>query len=728
MYLLKVKKRISEKDEKAFAEKAAKYQERKQVQKNAAGKKHANGSSSPRTVAYEDLPDGAFFSRSSEPRATPTDTSCTWRPHGEERVAGICYVGSFSVVGADTDTRADHVRLQMAELQRQTTSAAPVTLLISLSGIKVCAADSGALVMAHALRRISYASCDPPRRQFSFLAREPKGHYNMQYCHCFATRSPEQAETLDALVGRVFRLAYLRQVNGQLTVDHRPDAAKRVDSEVERASAGFRALARLVEDSEGASPVAGHKGVPLTDGNANHCVGGGTHAGRDTTPSPFMGGSACHVQTFQNARPLSSDAADRKRVSAGSPVTKGSRLLATHARSLSLDSDPCVRTSSRRTAPILYARSASTETQPAFLRAGSPACIPARSGADARAAFVESRSRSAGEQLPERSARATQTDDVRRAASSRDVGTPAKCVDARRRRMDTAQGRGSRGENSVDRVHYAAGPSKDREASSVPRRLAPLPPSDSEPESDHPGTAVSSCLIGYEEPMATRSKMAASPAHGERRDNEATIVQTYTVTRDGSTPLVQQPLRIQQARDNPSYLRETTPPPPRRVESLASPPVDDDDRRLRDAWWFQAGIPREVALELLSREPLGAFIVRGSTTRAGCYALSVRVPRDHTGSGIAHYLVLRRDDCGGYRIRGFPKEFPSLTALITHHSVLQELLPCPLLLSRSNPLYIHSDSADTVDSAHSGESSDYNRFAEFRQMMTELKVNGEISH
>ena len=33
-------------------------------------------------------------------------------------------------------------------------------------------------------------------------------------------------------------------------------------------------------------------------------------------------------------------------------------------------------------------------------------------------------------------------------------------------------------------------------------------------------------------------------------------------------------------------------------------------------------------------------------------------------------------------LQGFTKEFPSLTSLIVHHSVMPELLPCPLLLHR----------------------------------------------
>ncbi|XP_061710705.1 EGFR adapter protein-like isoform X3 [Cydia pomonella] len=101
---------------------------------------------------------------------------------------------------------------------------------------------------------------------------------------------------------------------------------------------------------------------------------------------------------------------------------------------------------------------------------------------------------------------------------------------------------------------------------------------------------------------------------------------------------------------------------------------------LRHAPWFQAGIPREIALEVLSNQPVGAFMVRCSTTQTGCFALSVRVPRDFQPSGIAHYLILRTPK--GYKIKGFTKEFTSLSALVTHHSVMPELLPCPLRLAR----------------------------------------------
>ncbi|KAF6213321.1 hypothetical protein GE061_011040 [Apolygus lucorum] len=68
----------------------------------------------------------------------------------------------------------------------------PVLIVISLSGIKVCSPDGKEVCMAHALRRISYATCEPNNSQFSFLAREPRAHFSQQYCHAFLAKSPEQ--------------------------------------------------------------------------------------------------------------------------------------------------------------------------------------------------------------------------------------------------------------------------------------------------------------------------------------------------------------------------------------------------------------------------------------------------------------------------------------------------------------------------------------------------------
>lgn len=68
---------------------------------------------------------------------------------------------------------------------------------------------------------------------------------------------------------------------------------------------------------------------------------------------------------------------------------------------------------------------------------------------------------------------------------------------------------------------------------------------------------------------------------------------------------------------------------------------------LKGAPWFQAGLPREISLEILSRQHPGAFLVRQSESKMGCFALSLRVPPP--APKVAHYLILRTQR--GFKIK-----------------------------------------------------------------------------
>lgn len=82
----------------------------------------------------------------------------------------------------------------------------------------------------------------------------------------------------------------------------------------------------------------------------------------------------------------------------------------------------------------------------------------------------------------------------------------------------------------------------------------------------------------------------------------------------------------------------------KRTDSLNA--VEEND--LRSAAWYQEGLPREISLEVLSQQPPGAFLVRRSTSKIGCFALSVRTPSP-PGPKVAHYLILRTSR--GYKIK-----------------------------------------------------------------------------
>ncbi|XP_063677799.1 uncharacterized protein LOC134813850 [Bolinopsis microptera] len=115
-------------------------------------------------------------------------------------------------------------------------------------------------------------------------------------------------------------------------------------------------------------------------------------------------------------------------------------------------------------------------------------------------------------------------------------------------------------------------------------------------------------------------------------------------------------------------------------------------QELKEQEWFQAGIPRHIALECLSMECEGAFIVRNSQTHKGCYALSLRGP-GRGSSGTYHYLISQNTD--GYYFQGGGRVFPDLSSLIHHHCYEKEGLICKLSMNRNNPLY--GDEPDSSD-------------------------------
>ncbi|KAF9799099.1 hypothetical protein SFRURICE_008609 [Spodoptera frugiperda] len=77
-------------------------------------------------------------------------------------------------------------------LSQENGRAVPVLVVVALSGVKVCDPDDQSVRMVHALRRISYATCESARALFALVAREPRSEPPHHYCHAFQTDTPEQ--------------------------------------------------------------------------------------------------------------------------------------------------------------------------------------------------------------------------------------------------------------------------------------------------------------------------------------------------------------------------------------------------------------------------------------------------------------------------------------------------------------------------------------------------------
>ena len=66
-------------------------------------------------------------------------------------------------------------------------------------------------------------------------------------------------------------------------------------------------------------------------------------------------------------------------------------------------------------------------------------------------------------------------------------------------------------------------------------------------------------------------------------------------------------------------------------------------------------------------------------------------------------------------MQGLNKEWTSLTQLVTHHTVMPEMLPCTLRLptNSANPLYRDSDAAET---------DNYQKITDFSGMLEDMQL------
>ncbi|XP_022825442.1 uncharacterized protein LOC111355650 isoform X1 [Spodoptera litura] len=456
------------------------------------------------------------------------------------------YLGSFPVAGGEPAARGDQVSAHL-QLMKENGRAVPVLVVVALSGVKVCDPDDQSVRMVHALRRISYATCEAARALFALVAREPRSEPPHHYCHAFQTDTPEQAEELNSLVGDAFRMAFASQLQpsaplwskelsgsdcgmGVRAPDTLPGLTHHYCSDRSPAKCNIMGVSKLVNEP---SPSSSEESNSPTELNCYRRLG---------ERPPLM-----------------------KRLAMG---LSGALLQPSDD-----DSTPLV---------------ADTPTTPTNL----PLCM--NGGYINEASEAEARTRESNREPPA----------VPAAPRRTELLTHDLDVDFRRC-------------NNI----------KNSESAACSRTTSS-------------SSGASSC--------------GAAPANNN---------------------------------------------------------VPRAEPELRQAPWFQHGIPREIALEVLSSQPVGAFLVRGSTTQAGCFALSVRVPRDFTPAGIAHYLILRTPK--GYKIKGFTKEFSSLCALVTHHSVMPELLPVPLRLARAAarpaPRRDHAD-LDALAHAHNHNAHTHHHF------------------
>uniref|UniRef100_A0A5F8G7I2 SH2 domain containing 5 n=1 Tax=Monodelphis domestica TaxID=13616 RepID=A0A5F8G7I2_MONDO len=111
----------------------------------------------------------------------------------------------------------------------------------------------------------------------------------------------------------------------------------------------------------------------------------------------------------------------------------------------------------------------------------------------------------------------------------------------------------------------------------------------------------------------------------------------------------------------------------------------ESEGSLTENIWAFTGLSRARALSLLRRDVLGAFLLWPESGPGGQWCLSVK-----TQCGVVPHQIFRTN-LGKFSVEHLPTEFPSLEALVEHHSGAERSLFCPLDMGRLNPCYEAQD-------------------------------------
>ncbi|XP_045161115.2 tensin-1-like isoform X2 [Mercenaria mercenaria] len=797
MYLGRAKKAIDQLDQKEFQEKEAKHAERESSKSESIEMRDE--------FAPEELPDGACFRLKSVNVGTEDGATATRQAE---------YIGSFSVSGEDQTARTEFVQRQL-ESMHAVEKSKKVLLVMSLTGVKVCSSNGESVYMAHALKRISYAACDPEHRQFAFLAREPKGHINIQFCHAFITKTPEEAEELNTIIGNAFKMAYAQQKTRQPTFNELiekqlveqkakfaeyQEQANRALQQRLNEIATPTALQRMelrrqsssddLLESNCSTPPASEKDATKNKIWAKHAIEKVTHRSQ-----ALDGPARSNSPTFSSSRPSSSS---QQQVTGKSDpnfsATKRNSTPVQLSPSKSSNFNSNVNSPKRNSSPYLSTlhnfqvvtireslennvnnsnrfkgspvTALKDEIDRRFLSNGGGGTLDSGLGwgigddmdslqrlkldhhydNEDQLQAPPTPSKMQNRPLPAIPA-STDFNDHRASPKLRnwtslddDVIPNHTRSTMQSRLRDSPKRRPQRPQSEVildSKLSVFSGGSIDQPGVYIYGFKSQTQNELSKNCNVHNSNQLSSVNISPQFSNRSMQNQHSRDANTQQRyspkvnnSNHQYSPKGNNFTQTGydnmnSLPNGKASPPIHYQNGSPSHnavdsVNETSSSTKKEkgsgLESLMGLDRSHiEDETLRHSCWYQAGIPRDVALEILQQEDIGSFIVRDSSTHPGCYALSVRVPKFENPTGISHYLILKT--ARGVKLKGLDKEWSSLLSLVTHHTVMPEMLPCTLRLPRdtNNPAF------KATDKDEKEEDPDYQRLADFSSMMEALK-------
>jgi len=533
------------------------------------------------------------------------------------------YIGSFAINVMKSEERQTLMNERLDEL-KNVKKGVPVVLQVATNGIKVFDESEKAVKMAHSIMRIAFSTCSTDARLFSYVAKSSITSENpsILQAHVFKTKKGSHAQQLSQLVSKAFKIAFaIATVKRKTKVDAFESSAKimkQTSIEVKRRWAK-KEIARGHEYAEHAQQARKTHPLAMLPG-----------------PSNPIDQDMLQVEDNRRPRNVSNVVYDNQKVPRQNSETTvlsqrlvDAQINSATSNSNSVDTPP--KQQNRTVSPVveiepdLSHEISTTDNNVAdnYLIANGGGSTAEESNivenidANDSASVPSNGLNVVGSRVP---ARDEIYENVNVVISTEGEGTSSKPADG----------------VYVDTVISSA-PDSYYESLTYP-------------DGDTPAGGA------HQSDQQSRSSSAKTVGNGVEEVPEVTV----TSNEDSEDDELY--LALDQLKQGKCELTPA------------------DSAVLEDSYWYQPGIPRDIAEEMLQIAMPGTFFIRDSSSNPGFFALSMKVPHAVRESGIANILI-EREPNGYFRMPGLKDSFPSLPMMVAYYASYQDELPVKLRLT-----------------------------------------------
>eukprot|EP00794_Sanderia_malayensis_P015143 gene15143-16700_t len=641
----------------------------------------------------------------------------------EVELRRLCkYIGSFAINMMKAEERQNLMNERLEEL-KNVKKGIHVLMLITSEGIKIYDEKERNVKMAHAITRIAFSTCTPDSKLFAYVARSAStlGPSILQ-AHVFKTKKGSHSQQMAAIISKAFRIVF-----AMATLD-RNSKIEEFESEVGR-------------NKQDTSPMGQRRRWAKKEIARGHDLSEHAERAKKNNPLSMIPGQPdpSDLQMFPS-RKVSQSEFDNQIIAQSFTTSPGrgeagSDVIYEDIKDKDYNGEACenmhhaASTTATKAQVIAEPRvdnqlDRGNEAVPEELPSGQKSL--AESTNDAMQEFIEGRV--ATQHLIPR------VNTTSNGSSSEDSGRSEDGQQARILMLNQTQN-GDDGNDVVYENMHKTGIESQKEIY-VEREIASAQDESSAGKENGDVSDETKNEEKRDSPIQSIQVEGNPSVTFEKTESESDSCDEATESRLEKSENEQKKPCDDSLAVNGVDNRSTTPymfaaiPEPEHGNAMVEkkrPLTVTDDQLMRDSYWYQPGLSREISEEILANEKVGSFFIRESTSNPGSYAITIKLPKFVKDSEIGNMLI-ERISSGDFRIFGLNRSFPSLPMLVAYYASFQDELPVKLRLSNENPMYDAQDGdnknnhGDQVDGPASEviTDPDYKRFCSSEGIMREL--------